>query len=450
MQTIVFFASKWQTPHIHIYEAIKTNMTTTAKQRKTAHTSKGANGYLVWASVALFFFYQYILRVYPSVMVNELRFDYALTAEQFSYFGAFNLYAYSLLQIPVGLLVDKYGVKRIALISIALCLGATVLASFTHNLYLAYLSRILMGAGSACAFMCTLKAVIYYLPEKGRGVWMGATLTLGVAGALTAGKPFSLAMDIFGWRHALLLTTIIGASIFILVFIVFPRKKNIAQTTGEKTTAKDIFAGIRAILATRMVLIYAFLAVGLYTPLSVMADLWGAAYIMSKFNIERSSAAEVSMMLSVGLCIGSLALPYIAEKYNALNKTIRICIFGIFTTLCGILFLPNLGTWEISTLFLLLGLFCGAEMLCFTGIVRYAPAGKTGVTFGITNTANMLGGAVAQQIIGFALDRFLWNGALDTHGHRLYTNNDYTLALSSLVVIIVACCWVSSKLPKKT
>lgn len=422
--------------------------TATASASYQEISRKASNPYLIWASVALFYFYQYILRVYPSVMVNELRFDFALTAEQFSYFGAFNLYAYSLLQIPVGLLVDKYGVRRMVLASIALCLGATILASFTNNLYLAYISRIMMGAGSACSFMCTLKSVVDYLPEKGRGIWMGATLTLGVAGALIAGKPLSVAMDLVGWRHAILLTTIIGASIFVLVYAVFPRVK-IAQNATEKTTANDILTGIRAILKTRMVLLYAFLAVGLYTPLSVMADLWGVAYIMSKFGLDRSNAAEVSMMLYIGLCLGSLALPYIAEKYNALDTTIRVCIFGILTTLCAILFLPNLGTWEISILFLLLGLFCGAEMLCFTGITNYAPPGKIGVTFGITNTANMLGGAIAQQIIGFALDRLLWNGALDAHGHRLYSNSDYTMALSSLVVIIVACCWVSSKLPKK-
>ena len=418
----------------------------TPNQNETTYQKRSINGYAAWAAVALFFFYQYMLRVSPSVMVNELRFDFSLTAEQFSYFGAFYLYVYSLLQIPVGLLVDKYGIKRIVLISLGLCLAATVLAAFTHHLYMAYLSRALMGAGSACAFMCTLKIVVDYLPKKGSGIWMGATLTLGVAGALIAGKPFSVIMDMYGWRHALLLTTIIGASIFVLVCIVFPRERNVAQQTTDKTTAKEIFAGIREIVSTRMVLIYACLAVGLYTPLSVMADLWGVAYIISKFGLDRSSAAEVSMMLYVGLFIGSLTLPYIAEKYNALNKTIRICIYGILSTLCAILFLPNLGVWEISTLFLLLGLFCGAEMLCFTGIVRYAPAGKTGVTFGITNTANMLGGAVAQQIVGFLLDRFLWNGALDANAHRLYSNSDYTLALSSLVVIIVLCCWASSKL----
>ncbi|MDP3372431.1 MAG: MFS transporter [Candidatus Paracaedibacteraceae bacterium] len=409
-------------------------------------TNRKSNGYAIWSAVALFFFYQYILRVSPSVMVNELRFDFSLTAEQFSYFGAFYLYAYSLLQIPVGLMVDKYGVKRVVLMSITLCVLSTILASVTHHLYMAYLSRILMGAGSACAFMCTLKIVVDYIPKSKNGIWMGATLTLGVAGALIAGKPLSLAMDMFGWRHALLLTTIIGASIFVFSAFILPREK-IAQPVAGLNASSDILKGIREILSTRMVLIYAFLAVGLYTPLSVMADLWGVAYIMSKFGLDRSHAAEVSMMLYIGLCIGSLVLPYLAEKYDALNQTIRICIFGILSSLCAILFLPNLGAFEISILFLLLGLFCGAEMLCFTGVVRCAPAGKTGVTLGITNTANMLGGAFAQQIIGFLLDRFFWKGALDTNGHRFYEQQDYTYALASLIIILILCCWVASKLP---
>lgn len=407
------------------------------------------NGYAIWAAVALFYFYQYILRVSPSVMVSELRFDFALTAEQFSYFGAFYLYAYSLLQIPVGLFVDNYGVKRVVLVSIALCILSTVLASFTHQLYMAYISRILMGAGSACAFMCALKIVVDYIPKNKNGVWMGATLTLGVAGALIAGKPLSFAMDMFGWRHALLLTTLIGGSIFFFAYYFFPKEKIIEQSVKPASATKDIISSLKEILANKMVLVYAVLAVGLYTPLSVMADLWGVAYIMSKYGLSRSDAAEVSMILYIGLCIGSLVLPYIVEKTNTLNETIRICIFGILLSLCAILFLPSLGIWQISSLFLLLGIFCGAEMLCFAGVIQYAPSGKTGVTLGLTNTANMLGGAIAQQLIGFLLDRFIWSGAVDANGHRVYSDINYTLALSSLVVILVMCCWVSRKLPKK-
>jgi fucose permease len=84
-------------------------------------------GYVAWAILSLFFFYQYILRVFPGVMVNELRGDFSINAEQFSYFGAFYLYAYSLLQIPVGLLVDKIGVKKTVILSILICLASRIL-----------------------------------------------------------------------------------------------------------------------------------------------------------------------------------------------------------------------------------------------------------------------------------------------------------------------------------
>ncbi len=430
-----------------------------------SNNTKPANGYAMWACVALFFFYQYILRVSPGVMVNELRFDYGITAEQFSYFGAFNLYAYALLQIPVGLLVDKYGVKRIVSLSIVICILATILSAMTHNLYLAYFSRFLMGVGSACSFMCTLKIVVDYLPKNKNGLWMGITLALGVAGALVAGKPLSVAMDLYGWRHALLLTVILGMLILLSVMLIFPRSVSDARglkangdvstdkrgdkNLNKKGSANEIFRSILEILSTRMVLIYAFLAVGLYTPLSVMADLWGVAYIMAKFGLVRSDAAQVSMMLYVGLCAGSLVLPTLAEKYNALNKTITFCVFGILLSLCTILFTPNLGWIEISILLFTLGFFCGAETLCFTGVVIYAPLNKTGVTIGITNTANMLGAAIAQQVIGIILDRVLWAGAMDVNGHRLYNVSDYTIALSSLIFIIGLCCVLAYQLPKK-
>lgn len=405
-------------------------------------------GYISWAVVSLFFFYQYILRVFPGVMVNELRNDFSINAEQFSYFGAFYLYAYSLLQIPMGLLVDKIGVKKTVIISILICLLGTGLVAFTYNLYMAYLSRILMGIGSACAFMCTLKIVADFLPAGKRGFLNGATLTLGVIGALVAGKPLSIAMDIFGWRCALLLTLIVGVGVLLLAIFLLKSSfiSSEVQTVHEEKA--NVIQVVREIILTPMVIVYAVLAAGLYTPLSVVADLWGVAYLMAKYGLARGDAAEVSMTMYIGLCVGSLLLPWLSEKYNVLNRTIVICSYGIFFTFLTILIAPQLPIIGITALILFLGAFGGAEMLCFTGVVLYAPKGRTGITLGITNTVNMIGGALAQQSVGLILDRFLWNGALDTHGNHFYKSEDYTLAFSFLAVIIALCCLVSHYLKR--
>ncbi len=407
-------------------------------------------GYVAWAILSLFFFYQYILRVFPGVMVNELRGDFSINAEQFSYFGAFYLYAYSLLQIPVGLLVDKIGVKKTVILSILICLAGTGLIVFTHNLYLAYLSRILMGIGSACAFMCTLKIVADFLPPGKRGFLNGATLTLGVVGALVAGKPLSIAMDLFGWRHALLLTLIVGIGVLLLTIFLLKSPTISHKTESIHEEKPSIIQVMKEILSTPMVIVYAILAVGLYTPLSVLADLWGVAYLMAKYGFARGDAAEVSMTMYIGLCIGSLLLPWLSEKYNVLNRSIRVCTYGIFFAFACILMAPQLPVMGITVLILLLGAFGGAEMLCFTGVILYAPKGRTGITLGITNTVNMIGGALAQQSVGLILDRFLWKGDLDVHGNHLYKSEDYALAFSFLAVMIALCCLVTRNLKKNT
>ena len=384
-------------------------------------------------------------------MINELRQDFRLNAEEFSYFGALYLYAYSFLQLPIGMAVDRFGVKRTILWCIAICLVGTILLSYTHNLYLAYFSRILMGAGSSCAFMCTLKVVTDYMPIGRRGLFMGATLTLGVMGALVAGKPLSLLMDYVGsWRQTVLATTVVGVIVFLAALKLIPAQSlEQSQSPHDKDKDESLWKSIREILSNRLVIIYAFLALGLYTPLSVMADLWGVGYMMEKFNINRTDASFITMLMYVGLCIGSLILPWLSERFHFLNTTLRLCSWGILISFALILFLPQLTTTSLGTLLIILGVFCGAEMLCFTGVVLQAPPGKIGTTLGITNTVNMLGGALAQQVIGILIDKVYWNGAMDNLGQHVYCVQNYTYSLASLLVVIAGCCGAAYYLPRR-
>ncbi|HXW60613.1 MAG TPA: MFS transporter, partial [Myxococcota bacterium] len=135
--------------------------------------------YLAWSAAALFYFYQYILRVSPGVMVTDLRQEFKMTAEQFSSLGALYLYAYSLLQIPLGIAIDRIGVRRTVLGSIILCIVGALMLGRAETLFMAQASRLLVGAGSASAFMAALKIAADWLSPGQRGFLMGATLTLG-------------------------------------------------------------------------------------------------------------------------------------------------------------------------------------------------------------------------------------------------------------------------------
>lgn len=403
--------------------------------------------YFAWASVALFYFYQYILRVAPGVMIHEIRHDFGVNADQFATLGSFYLYAYSLLQIPLGMIVDRVGVRRTIISSIVLCLAGSTLMAFSHIFFLVQLSRIFIGAGSASAFMCSLKIVADRLPPGSRGLLMGVTLTLGTVGALVAGKPLVYFLDAVGWRTTMLYTTAIGVIILIFAFIFLPKRSkhrlNLAQESIQSET-KNLFS----ILKNKQIVLYAFLAVGLYAPLSALADLWGTAFLMQKFSLARADAAHTIMMMYIGLAIGSLFMPWMCEKYNLLNLAIQVCGFGIITLFAFLLYGPEITSIPLTILLLCLGFFCGAEMMCFAGALLYTNPNNSGLTIGIVNTFNMLGGAILQQFIGYSLD-FQWDGLLNEKGMRMYTTYQFEVALSILTIVITLCCFASLRLVRK-
>lgn len=413
---------------------------TTNVQRQNRIQQGSWLAYLAWFTCALFYFYIYILRVTPGVMIDELRHEFSLTAQQFATLGAYYLYAYSLLQIPLGILVDRLGVRVIVLGSVGLCMAGTMLLSSTQNLCLAQLSRILVGIGSGAAFMCSLKMAADYFPKGRRGLLMGMTLSFGTVGALTAGKPLVILLDSIGWRPTVLYSGLLGLPLVLMAIFLLPGKQQ--DNSQHQISWRETGPKILEIIKNRRIMLYAFLAIGLYTPLSALADLWGTAFLMQKFSLPRADAAQTTMMMYLGMAAGSLCLPWLCEKYNILDRGIQVCGFALLILFTLILFGPTVNLSTLVVMLLGLGFFCGAEMMCFTGAVQHTTPQTSGITLGVVNTMNMLGGAILQQVIGFGLD-WQWQGLLDEYDIRMYSTQEFVFALTALLFVMVMCCLAS-------
>jgi len=412
----------------------------------TQSSRKDRKAFFAWAAISIFYLFQYVLRVTPGVMVEELRHEFTLTAEQFSTFGAYYLYAYSLLQIPLGILLDRVGVRKVILFSIAVCTIGSFLFGLAEEVWVAQLSRLLIGAGSASAFMGALKvAADHFAPGK-RGFFIGTTLTLGTFGALTAGKPLVLLVEATHWRNAVVVCSAVGLAIFLIAYKLLPRYAQ--DVPHEKNFSFErLFKQIGQVMTTWRVVLFALLSIGLYAPLSVLADLWGTAFFITKFGFEKGQAAQIIMLLYVGLAIGCLIMPGYCEKKGILNLGIRICIISLFVLYSMILYGPAMGAITLSVALLLIGFCGGAEMMCFTGAVSGATTYNTGLIIGFVNTFNMLGGAIIQHLVGFRLD-IKWDGAMNEHGVRIYTTEQFTYALSMLVIIVGVSVLLSLFLPR--
>ncbi len=403
----------------------------------TVKTAKHTNVlyYVAWSLVALFFFYQYILRVSPGIMVVELRQVFKLTAAEFSSLGSIYLLSYSLLQIPLGFILDRIGVRRVIMMAITICMIGTAIFALAQSLWMLQLGRFLIGLGSAPAFISALKLVHDHLPEKQRGLLMGVTLAVGTLGALLSGKCLVALLDSKGWQNTLLLCAGLGGVLLLLIFVLIPR--NLEKKFQEKA-ANQFKEGIQAIFKQKTLLLYSMIAIGVYTPLCVLADLWGAAYLMEKFALPRATSAQLSLYLYGGLTVGSLLLPWFSVKYGMLKETIQVCVFGLVIAMALLLFTDTMAVWQLAVLLSFIGLLCGAEMICFAGALEYSPLAHSGLALGVINTLNMLGGGLVQQMIGWYLD-FEWKGEYAIDGARYYGIADLNAAFTLLIAIIVAC-----------
>ena len=402
--------------------------------------------YLAWFSISLFYFYQYILRVSPGVMVVELRQAYKLTALEFSSLDAIYLYAYSLIQIPLGFVLDRFGIRRVVCISILLCISGVLVFAFSINVGMLQISRFLIGIGSAPAFICALKLVADYLPASKQGILMGATLSIGTIGALLSGKFLVSLLEATTWKVTLMWCAGLGAVIYIIVSLFVPASGK-KPGSGQENNFKELMTGLKEIIQRKEILIYSIIAISVYTPLCILADLWGTTFLMEKFALDRADAAQVTLYMYGGLTIGSLILPWLSVRWGVLKGVIQCCAAGVVISLFILLYANSLSHGQLIALLTVTGIFCGAEMICFTGAAQFAPSGRSGLTLGVVNTLNMLGGALIHPLIGGYLDVH-WKGHYGIEGARAYGAEELTAAFTILIIIMAGCSLIAAFLPR--
>jgi len=177
--------------------------------------SPGPLVWTVWSVGAIGFFYAFFQRVGPSIMVGELMADFGVSAALLGNLSALYFYAYASLQIPIGVMVDRWGPRRLMTIAWLFAGAGSLLFAAADTLEAAYLGRFLIGVGSAFFFVCSLKIAAVWFPVERFALMGGMTLMAGMAGGVGGQAPTAWAVGAFGWRP-----TMAAAGAFAFVFAI--------------------------------------------------------------------------------------------------------------------------------------------------------------------------------------------------------------------------------------
>jgi len=389
--------------------------------------------FLIWAPLCLFFVYQFILRVSPNVMTQEILVHFQINATNFGILTSLYYLGYAVMQIPIGILLDKYGPKQISAFCALLCVIGALLFSSSDFWGLALFARFLIGVGSSGAFISATKVIRSWAPEKYFSIFVSITITIGLLSAHQAGNLTSYFMTLFGWKKTVLYLGLGGLLLtgFILLCVKNNPKKE-KEEIGDKIFSKVFLSKLFAHLIDKKIIWIGFWGAFLTGPLYVLGDVWGVSYMMNVFNWNKHQATEASTIIYFGMACGGPLVAAFSEKFNRHRKNIiAFLAFGMGLILAFEMLVKP--PYEV-VLFLnfIVGAFCSYQILVFSLVVLNTPPRLSGVTFGVVNTINMLSGFVYLPLVGYVLDKY-WKGAMEG-GIPIYSAETYQMAISVIVV----------------
>ncbi len=175
---------------------------------------------VVWGLAALFYFYELMLLVSPSVMLDDLTQSFSTSAEQLGSLAACYYYAYAAMQIPVGLLMDRFGPRILLTIACLFCTAGCLIFGYAQTLTVAEMGRFVMGIGGAFAVVGCLKLASLWFPVNRFALLTGIMVAVGMMGAVFGQAPVAKLLMFVGWRQAIIYGAVLGALLSVVIWFV--------------------------------------------------------------------------------------------------------------------------------------------------------------------------------------------------------------------------------------
>ncbi|MDF2966188.1 MAG: Major facilitator family transporter, partial [Rickettsiaceae bacterium] len=197
---------------------------------------------ILWAVATLFFAFQFILRLSVGILREDIISKYQIDTVMFGSLAGFYYLGYSGMQIPFGIMLDRFNFRMVIILGIMVTVLGTLPFILTNNWYYVLIGRFLIGAGSAVSFLAITKVIKLFFKEELHSQMIGFSFTFGLLGAVFGGKPMKLIFDNFGYEQGFTFLIIVSLAIALMVFTV--KDKTIARVeeqTNETTSLRDIF-----------------------------------------------------------------------------------------------------------------------------------------------------------------------------------------------------------------
>ena len=387
-------------------------------------------GWAFWAIAALFYGYEFLHRVAPSVLTTQLREAFAVNDHQLGVIGAMYFYAYASFQLPAGIIIDRFGAKKCLTIASAILTVGSFIFTIASNSPVAQLSRFMIGMGSAFAFVGCLKIGAETLSTRSFPLVVGLTNLCGTLGALLGGLPLTYWVERSGWRITMLEISFVGLLITIMLWLLLPNNPEVKASSKPKAVSQDLLAGLKLVLKCRQSWLISLYGALLVAPIAALPEMWGVEYLKVAFQLTSMQAASITHTIFIGTAIGGPIIGWLVYYLPSQREFMLFATVGALILLSIFLYWLKISPVHFYPILVGYGILTANMLLCFSWITQIHPPWAQGAAIGFTNMVIMAGAGLSQQGIGWILHR------LRASHQGLYLVEDYHIAFSVLPICL--------------
>jgi predicted MFS family arabinose efflux permease len=258
------------------------------------------------------YFLSYLFRAVNAVVAPDLVRELKLDAGQLGFLTAAYLLAFSLFQLPLGVLLDRYGPRRVqaALLGLA-ALGALLFALGESTLTLT-LARALIGLGFAGGLMSSLKAVVVWVPESRRALGSACVMSLGALGLMVSTAPTQWAVAMVGWRMVFLALAAVTAVVALILLLVVPRPDATAAPAPIGAQFKTMWS---IMCDPAFVRLAPLLGLSAGTHIAIQT-LWAGPWWRDMSGLDPAGVAQQLLIMAGAFFVGILGTGWVVDRLN--------------------------------------------------------------------------------------------------------------------------------------
>ena len=397
--------------------------------------------WVAWGSLALVFLLVNVHRLSTAVLSERLSAGFAISAAQLGTLHASFFIVYAIVQIPTGVLADRYGPRYVGSAgAIVLSLGAIGFA-LSDTYLLAVISRGVIGLGSGVIFISILRFCASWFRVDEFATMTGLTSGIAGVGAIIATTPLALTVEWFGWRETVLSLAFVGflagASVFVLAR-QSPAAAGLEPIENVPEQASVTFSEtghhLRNLLGDYEQWLLSFIFFSAMGTILTVIGLWGVPYLVSVYGMGVTTASYYTLFGSIGILIGGPAVGLLSDRLG--RRLLPLVVgLGFFTLVLSVI--PVVGSPPlplVAALYFLIGFCIGVTMLPLAIIKERYPAEASGVATSIVNGAGFFGATILPTLMGIAVDQYRTGDIIA--GTVVYTEMGYRVAFGIVSVAV--------------